>query len=297
MACLGAVLYDPATAATASKAALLAMTAFDTTNARITFTAPANGNVLVKIRVAEKGSTFSGQGLLGVLQASTVKGRQTPMFAAKTTASTNLKAHEAVFLVTGLAGSVSLDAAHCVETLLAATQYGWGGPNNTTANDAYGALSFEVWETANLLAGVHYDPAAAVSKSTAALLALTALDTTNLRLSFTAPASGRVFVRLRGTTHGAAGYPSIHLGVLSGSTVIMRATAFLNGQPSAGPAATDLMPQEASAVISGLSGAQTWDAAYAVEGIVAASGLKYGGPNNTTANDAFGGFTFEVWSA
>jgi hypothetical protein len=34
-----------------------------------------------------------------------------------------------------------------------------------------------------------------------------------------------------------------------------------------------------------------------VETVVASTGLKYGGPNNTTTNDAFGGFAFEVWAA
>jgi hypothetical protein len=29
--------------------------------------------------------------------------------------------------------------------------------------------------------------------------------------------------------------------------------------------------------------------------VVASTGLKYGGPNNTTANDNFGGFAFEIW--
>ena len=49
--------------------------------------------------------------------------------------------------------------------------------------------------------------------------------------------------------------------------------------------------------VVGLSGAQVWDAAYGVETVVAVSGLKYGGPNNATANDAFGAFRFEVWAA
>jgi hypothetical protein len=32
-----------------------------------------------------------------------------------------------------------------------------------------------------------------------------------------------------------------------------------------------------------------------VEVGIASTGVKYGGPNNTVANDAFGGFAFEVW--
>lgn len=148
-----------------------------------------------------------------------------------------------------------------------------------------------------LLAGTLYDPAVAVSKATTAAMAMTALDTTNLRLTFTAPASGRVLVRLQGTLHGATTYPQIQLGVLEGSTVKGRVTpaGLMNGNL----AATSFLTVEALFVVTGLTaGASlTWDAAYGVETVVASTGLKYGGPNNTSANDAFGGFAFEVWAA
>ena len=297
MACLGSVLYDPGSVATANTTAALAMTAFDTTNARITFNAPANGIVLAKIRVAHKGGTNVAS-LLGVLEGSTVRGRQSPIHVARTPSVNNLLQHEATFLIPGLTpgNSYSFDAAYGVETLTASTQFGWGGPNNATANDAYGALAFEVWETTALLAGVNYDPSTAVSKNTATLAALTAIDTTNLRLAFTAPPSGRVLVRMRGVVSGATTVPTIHLGVLQSSTVKMRQAAWTAFGPAT-PAATDHYPVEACAVIDGLSGSLTWDAAWAVETVAASSGLKYGGPNNTTANDAWGGFGFEVWKA
>lgn len=51
----------------------------------------------------------------------------------------------------------------------------------------------------NLLKAVNYDPAVAVSKATSALLAMTAFDTTNLRLATTVPAHGMVRFRLRCT--------------------------------------------------------------------------------------------------
>jgi hypothetical protein len=52
-------------------------------------------------------------------------------------------------------------------------------------------------------------------------------------------------------------------------------------------------------VVTGLTPSATlvWDAAYGVETVVASTGLKYGGPNDTTGDNAFGGFAFEVWSA
>lgn len=146
-----------------------------------------------------------------------------------------------------------------------------------------------------LLGAIAYDPATAVNKATTALLAMTAIDTTNLRIAFTAPASGRVMVRLQGTLHGATTFPQILLGVLEGSTVKGRVApaGLLNGTA----VATTFLTVEALFAVTGLTpGASlTWDAAYGVETIVASTGLKYGGPNNTTANDAWGAFLFEIY--
>lgn len=147
-----------------------------------------------------------------------------------------------------------------------------------------------------LLAAKAYDPAVAVSKATTAALALTALDTTNLRLTFTVPTNGAVLVRLHGTLHGATTFPQILLGVLEGTTV--RGRVAPTGTLTGTALATTFLPVDALFVVSGLtSGASlTWDAAYGVETLVAATGLKYGGPNNTTANDSFGAFLYEIWS-
>ena len=142
-----------------------------------------------------------------------------------------------------------------------------------------------------------YDPAVAVVKATSALLAMTAIDTTNLRLAFNVPASGKVLVRLQGVIHGATTFPAILLGVLEGSTVVARVSPI--GGLKSTAVATAQAVQEASFVVAGLtpSAAKTWDAAYGVEVLVASTGLKYGGPNDTTTNNAFGGFIFEVWEA
>lgn len=147
------------------------------------------------------------------------------------------------------------------------------------------------------LGAILYDPATAVSKATTALLALTAIDTSNLRITFTVPTSGRVLVRLGGVIHGATTFPQILLGVLEGATV--RGRRAPDGGLPGTALATTLKPAETSFVVSGLTpGASlTWDAAYGVETLVASTGLKYGGPNNATANDAFGGFVFEIWEA
>lgn len=151
-----------------------------------------------------------------------------------------------------------------------------------------------------LLAGKLYDPAVAVSKATTAALAMTALDTTNLRLTFTVPSNGSVLVRLQGTLHGGSAtpwFPTIQLGVLEGSTV--RGRLVPAGLPiGLVGSATMMLTVEALFLVTGLTpGASlTWDAAYGVEGIVASSGLKYGGPNDTTVNNAFGGFVFEIWT-
>lgn len=142
-----------------------------------------------------------------------------------------------------------------------------------------------------------HDPATAVTWSTAAALAMTAMDTTNLRHTFTVPASGKVTVRLCCTVHGATTFPSILLGILQGSTVIARVSPI--GALKNTAVATAHVTQEAVFTITGLTpGASlTWDMAYGVETLVASTGIKAGGPNNTTANDAFGAAIFEIWEA
>lgn len=152
----------------------------------------------------------------------------------------------------------------------------------------------------SILGAKLYDPTTAVSKSTATVIAMTALDTTNLRLAFTVPSNGIVMVRLQGTVHGGSGtpwFPQIHLGVLEGSTV--RGRLIAAGLPQGSlQAATTMLTVETLFCVPGLTpgAALTWDAAYGVETLATGSALKYGGPNNTTANDAFGAFVFEVWS-
>lgn len=148
-----------------------------------------------------------------------------------------------------------------------------------------------------ILAGaVPYDPPTAVTKTTTAALPLTALDTTNLRRTFTVPANGSVMVCLRGTLHGGTAVPQTMFGVLEGTTVRGRIPPTVHAAGTI--AATTLIPVEARLTIGGLTaGAQlTWDAAYGVETGVAGSALKYGGPNDLTANNAFGAFIFEIWS-
>lgn len=147
-----------------------------------------------------------------------------------------------------------------------------------------------------LLAGKLYDPATAVTLSTAAALAMTAMDTTNLRLTFVAPANGIVQARLSCLVHGAVTFPTILLGVLEGATVRGR-VAPIGGLKTTAVATTHVT-QEAVFLVTGLVASQsyTFDAAYGVETLVAATGIKYGGPNNATANDAYGGLAFEIWS-
>ncbi len=150
----------------------------------------------------------------------------------------------------------------------------------------------------NLLAGTCYDPAVAVVESTASGsgLALLAFDTTNLRLAFSVPNSGFVRVRMQGVIHGATTFPSVLLGVMSGSGVVKRQAPIQSLGNTA--VATALVSIYSEFVVGGLTAgeARTWDAAYAVETSVASSAIKYGGPNQASpANAAFGGFSFEVW--
>lgn len=147
----------------------------------------------------------------------------------------------------------------------------------------------------NLLSSAIYDPTggAAVTKATTALLAMTALDTVNLRLAITVPAHGKVRFRLRCVIHGAATCPQILLGVMNGATVIGRVAPLI---ACSNPAATTRYVADAEFVATGLApGAMNVDAAYGVETIVAATAIKYGGLQSAAADDAHGAFVFEAW--
>jgi hypothetical protein len=302
MALLAGTMYDPGAAVSKSTASLLAMTAFDTTNLRLTFTAPANGAVLVRIACAPTGS---GGGvvhyLLGVLDGATVRGRVAGISGggAQTATATDIKPSEAVFVVSGLTPTTSYtwDAAYGVESVVASTNIKYGGPNDATGADAWGGIAFEIWDTPTLLGSVLYDPAAAGTTTLTALAAMTAIDTTNARITFTAPAaSGTVFWRIRTLYTGSATMPAMLFGILSGASVVAR-TPPIWGMPHPSGSSNWLI-HDASGLISGLAGSNTFDAAVAVQ-VVGGAGanLKYGGPNNTTANDAFGALAYEIWTA
>ncbi len=129
---------------------------------------------------------------------------------------------------------------------------------------------------------------------------MTAIDTTNLRVTFTAPSSGNVTVRVRGVISGTTGGSYWwHLGVLDGATVRFRLrTGGRNITLSGTGAATDQLVSEASGLVTGLTGgtSYTWDAAYGVDTVLASGVFKMGGPNDATGNDAWGQFTFDVWN-
>lgn len=146
----------------------------------------------------------------------------------------------------------------------------------------------------NLLGAILYDPGTAVAKSTASLIAMTALDTTNLRLAITVPAHGYVLIRMHTVVHGATTFPSIMLGVLDGATVRGRVSPTLGLGNTA--VATARVSCDAEFTMTGLTpGAMNLDAAYAVDIVVASTNLRYGGPNDTTTDNAWGAFVFEAW--
>jgi hypothetical protein len=145
----------------------------------------------------------------------------------------------------------------------------------------------------NLLAGTLYDPAAAVTKATTAGSVMAVFDTTNLRLTGTVPPSGKIYWKIKTALHGAATYPQCLLGVMSGASVVARAPVMTAG---GNLAATTICAIWAEGIITGTPGAAfTYDAAWACETGVASTGIKYGGPNDTTVNNAFGGISFELW--
>lgn len=145
-----------------------------------------------------------------------------------------------------------------------------------------------------LLGAKNYDPGTAVSKSTATATAMTAIDTTNLRLAVTIPASGIIRVRMGCPMKGATGLPSILFGVLNGSTVVGRVCPIGTTQTTGG--VSPQIAYIADFMVTGLTpGAMNLDAAYAVQLAIASTSLQYGGPDNTSGPNAWGGFIFEIY--
>ncbi len=299
MALLQSAAYDPTTAVAKATDTLLAMTALDTTNLRLTFTAPANGSVLVRLRGPIAGATTFPRVLFGVLESTTVVGRAQGYGTFVSNVATYPLGLESTFLVTGLTpgSSHTYDAAYGVEIVVASTNIVYGGPDDNAGADAYGAFLFEIWETPALLAGKLYDPGTAVTnKATSALLAMTAFDTTNLRLTFTAPASGKVFWRMRCVNHGSTAFPMVLFGVMNGAAVASRSAVVIDKTGTS--LNTTAFVYDASGVVAGLTSGNSYsyDAAYAVQVQTAATNFKYGGPDDTTTNNAWGGFVFEIWN-
>jgi len=298
MGLLAGTNYDPAIAASISTATLNVVTAIDTTNLRLTFTVPANGSVLVRMRAPVHGATTFPEILWAVLEGTTVRARSVPLGALKTTAvATAQLTQESLAVVTGLTPGASLtwDAAYQVKAVVASTNIKYGGPNDTTTDNAWGGFVFEIWNTPNLLGAILYDPAAEVSKVTSSRLGMTAFDTTNLRITFNAPDSRNVLVRVKCSVEGATTMPTILLGVLEGASVVGRQSPV--GGILGTAAAVTHISHEASFLVKGLTeGSHVYDAAYGVEILLASTSIQYGGPNDTSANSATGGLGFEIWA-
>lgn len=150
----------------------------------------------------------------------------------------------------------------------------------------------------SLLAAVLYDPATAVAKALAATnLVMTAVDTTNLRITFTAPASGNVLVVMQCAISGATIWPQPLLGVMQSSTIIAR-VAPVGVAGNAAGFATARMLCDATFEVTGLTpgNSYTWDAAYGSEVVVTSSAIRYGGPNDAAGSDAWGAFRYAIYA-
>lgn len=301
MTLLAGTNYDPAAAVSKSVASNIAFTALDATNLRATFTGPANGYVLVKIRCVITGSTSVPQILLGILDGATVKLRMAPIGGQKAGAvAAGYITQEVLAVVPVTPGnSYTWDAAYGVEDSVTSTNIKYGGPNNTTTTDAWGGFSYEIHDCPGVLGAILYDPSTAATKSTSSLLAQTAIDATNARVTVTAPASGNVEVRISALlTKANTAQAHVLFGVLNGATVMGRQAPIGNLIDTTGIANRE--PHEACFTVTGLTpgNSYSFDVSYGVE-IVGTGGtpiIGYGGPNNTTGDDAYGALACSVWS-
>lgn len=147
---LGRALYDPATLATKTITAGVAMTAFDTTNLRVTFVATTT-KVRVKMwSTARSSSTSSNEVVpfLGILDGSTIRLRKACSLAKPGGVTGSVVGISAEGLITGLTigNTYTFDLAYGHENSTATGQLAYGGPNNATTGDAAGQTGFGIWE-------------------------------------------------------------------------------------------------------------------------------------------------------
>jgi hypothetical protein len=147
-----------------------------------------------------------------------------------------------------------------------------------------------------LLAAKTYDPGIVTTFDTSAVRVFGAFDTTNLSLTFTAPPSGNVLVRIQVPMSGAATFPQVLLGVRAGSFDVLRVAPKISVSH---PANTSIAVAEAMFTVGGLlpGSSSIWDAAYQVTVPVAGTAFRLGGLNNLGNSADWGAFLYEIWSA
>lgn len=166
-----------------------------------------------------------------------------------------------------------------------------GTYNSVTVNGKGIVTAGASGSSSGLLAIVRYNPATGVKASTTSTTPV-AVDATNLTISFTAPASGKVLVRLNAiaglTSNADLGY----WGLLQHST-----TNLVGDLEAVVSSTAEAFRATAPIYLTGLTAGQTYqyDWAHAAQSGATMS-TDYGGANSTGANN-FGPAIMEVWSA
>jgi hypothetical protein len=313
---LGGVRYDPATLATASVAAAAVMANLDATNLGAAFTTPASRSLPADGVVIIRGGVCHQQQatpaafprvLLGALDNSggAVKARMSPVGGINTGTlhQGDLAGLEFYALVSGLATNTAFtyNLGWGVEVTDAHSQLAWGGPDDASGDDACGAAWMEIVDPGSrFLGGTVYDPSTAGALTLTADTAMADCDATNLALTITAPASQNIWWRARVVYTGASStVGSCLLGIREGSSLVGGTRQGPRRSIAESMLASSATVLEASGFITGISaGSHTYKLAAGTQLAASAGGaLKWGGPNNTTANDAWGGALFEIWAA
>ncbi len=157
------------------------------------------------------------------------------------------------------------------------------------APDGAGGVEFraEAGAAGALLASKYYKPATQQNPSTASTT-LVDVDATNLAVTFTAPASGKVIVRLQAGCYNTGNYGQF--GVREGTTNI--AVGRVNANNAAGPTAVR------SFLITGISaGSHTYKFAFSAGGSGGTMNLYYQTDDPAVASASIGPASIEVWAA
>lgn len=264
-------------------------TTFADIGIQCSFVAPASGSVLVRLTAFAQNNAVDEDANMywGIREGgSTVKG---PRLVANGNPSGSAQGWGRTFLITGLTPGSNHTYKWAAQHVEGGGHHGpwviaWGGDGGGGGSNL-GHAVMEVWDAASFLGLTHYDPGSAVAYNTGTSVA--DIDATNLKVTFTAPDSGAVLVRLTCTAYPTGTTGELYWGLREGGALVAGMAEVGSGRPFI---ASQVIAK--TFLIDGLSPGSVHTYKWAAKHVTDDWFVRYGGGDLD-----FGGATMEVSDA